>query len=139
MKTLAIIAVAGALASPALCFAQSSNEPVIRAQVRGDLVQLEQAGYNPAMSDNAHYPTNIQAAEARVSAQDDAQLANTSMGGVPSGSSASGGPDVQGGASAGTRYGTYPAYPATTGPAGTYGATSCQGPESFCNIYRGGR
>lgn len=45
-------------------YAQSS-EPVTRAQVRDELIQLEKAGYNPAAKDN-HYPEKLQAAEARV-------------------------------------------------------------------------
>lgn len=137
MKTLAIVAITGALASPVLAFAQQNpDEPVTRAQVRNDLAQLEQAGYNPALSDNAHYPDDIQAAEARVSAQNDAQLTNNAMGGVPAGSSASGGPS--GGTyetMSTTSYQSYPSYPA----GGAYGAARCNGPQTFCNIYSGGR
>ena len=43
--------------------AATSNEPVTRAQVRSELVQLEKAGYKPS---KANYPDNIQAAERRV-------------------------------------------------------------------------
>lgn len=132
MKTLAIIAVTGALASPALTFAQTSNEPVTRAQVRSELIQLEQAGYDPALSDNAHYPAGIQAAEAKVSAQNDAQLAAGAMGGVPAGSTASGAPA---GAYGGAPYASpYVASPARA----TYGAPyPCVAPHSFCNPYSG--
>jgi hypothetical protein len=42
------VALASALAAPAVSFAQS-NGPVTRAQVRAELVQLEQAGWRPAM------------------------------------------------------------------------------------------
>ncbi|WP_206952187.1 DUF4148 domain-containing protein [Trinickia acidisoli] len=69
------IAVAVALVAPVAAFAQS-NQPVTRAQVRADLVRLEQAGYNPL--DWLHYPENIQAAEQRVSAQEGAAQSNTS-------------------------------------------------------------
>ncbi|HTH62718.1 MAG TPA: DUF4148 domain-containing protein [Paraburkholderia sp.] len=140
MKTLAIVALTGALASPALTYAQGNYEPVTRAQVRAELVQMEQAGYNPALADNAHYPDQIQAAEARVSAQNDAQdqarLTNDAMGGVAAGSSASGSP-------AATSYtaSPYRAMPvrATSYGSGTgHGATPCQGPQSFCDIYSGG-
>ena len=140
MKTLAIIAITGALATPALAFGQttyepagsaSDNGPVTRAQVRGDLIQLERAGYNPALSDNAHYPDNIQAAEARASGQNDAQTTDSGMGGVPAGSSASGAP------ARGT-YGAMPDYSSYSGRT-SYGSQQCDGPQTFCNIYSGGR
>jgi len=60
---------AGALAAPALSFAQS-NGPVTRAEVRAELIRLEQAGYQPGRGDNTEYPANIQAAEAQVVGQD---------------------------------------------------------------------
>ena len=47
MKTLIRVAVVALALSPILSFAQS-NEPVTRAQVRADLVELEQAGYDPS-------------------------------------------------------------------------------------------
>jgi hypothetical protein len=64
--------VAAMVAAPALAFAQadaSGNAPVTRAEVKSQLIQLEQAGYNPATSDDASYPHDIQAAEARVAQQ----------------------------------------------------------------------
>src|SRR5258707_800140 len=83
------IALASALAAPAVAFAQS-NGPVTRAQVRAELVQLEKAGWRPAMGmgNNPDYPAGIQAAEAKVAAQNGA----TGVGGVVSGSSTSGAP-----------------------------------------------
>ncbi|MDR5757205.1 DUF4148 domain-containing protein [Caballeronia sp. LZ035] len=91
MKTLvSALAVAAALAVPALSFAQQSDAPVSRAQVRAELAQLQQAGYNPNISDPS-YPQNIQAAEARVSTQTLAQAPQTSdYGSVTAGSSQSG-------------------------------------------------
>ncbi|MBN3813652.1 DUF4148 domain-containing protein [Paraburkholderia sp. Ac-20347] len=84
MKSLIqAVAVAVALVAPVASFAQS-NAPVTRAQVRAELVQLEKAGYRPGDGDNAHYPDAIQAAEAKVAAQ------NNAVGGVADGSSASG-------------------------------------------------
>jgi Domain of unknown function (DUF4148) len=59
--------VASIVAAPVASFAQQ-NGPVTRAQVRQELAQLEKAGYNPSLSD-PHYPDNVQAAEARVQAQ----------------------------------------------------------------------
>jgi hypothetical protein len=82
------VALASALAAPAVSFAQQSNGPVTRAQVRAELVQLEKAGYEPSRGNELDYPADIQAAEARVAAQNGA----SSAGGVRSGSSASGAP-----------------------------------------------
>jgi hypothetical protein len=61
------IVLASALAAPAFAFAQN-NAPVTRAEVRAELVQLEKAGYNPA-GDQVDYPRNLQAAQARVNAE----------------------------------------------------------------------
>jgi hypothetical protein len=81
MKSLIqAVVVAATLAAPVAVFAQS-NQPLTRAQVREELVQIEKAGYNPARSNPYDYPANIQAAEARVAAQ------NSALGGVVGGSS----------------------------------------------------
>ena len=90
MKTLiSAVVVAAALVAPVASFAQS-NQPVTRAQVRAELVQLEKAGYNP-VNDNFAYPANIQAAQARVDAQDGtAQAANSGYGAPTAGSSQAG-------------------------------------------------
>ena len=91
MKALQLLALAALAAAPALSFAQS-NEPVTRAQVRAELVQLQKAGYNPA-ADETQYPRNIQAAQARVEASQVAQqAASSSYGGVAGASNASGAP-----------------------------------------------
>ena len=69
MKSLIeAVVIAALITAPLAAFAQS-NQPVTRAQVRAELVQLEKAGYNPATADAYNYPANIQAAEARVAAQ----------------------------------------------------------------------
>src|SRR3954465_14872448 len=69
-KILVSLAVAvSALAAPALSFAQS-NGPLTRAEVRADLVRVEQAGYNPAVASDPHYPDDIQAAEAKIAAEE---------------------------------------------------------------------
>ena len=60
------VAMAAVLSIPPMCYAQS-NQPVTRAQVRSELVQLEKAGYDPS-SDQTQYPRNIQAAQAKVAA-----------------------------------------------------------------------
>jgi hypothetical protein len=79
------IVIASAVAAPTFAFAQS-NGPVTRAQVKAELTQLEATGYNPS-GDNIHYPRAIQAAEARVAAQN---AASSGYGGVAGGSSTSG-------------------------------------------------
>ena len=87
MKSLIqAVVVAAALAAPVAVFAQS-NQPVTRAQVRAELVQLEKAGYRPGDGDNTRYPEAIQAAEAKVAAQNGATSA---YGGVVNGSSDAG-------------------------------------------------
>jgi Domain of unknown function (DUF4148) len=76
---------AAALLAPVVAFAQQSNAPLTRAEVRADLIRLEQAGYNPAMINDAKYPADIQAAEARAAA-----MSGTGVGGASSGASQSG-------------------------------------------------
>ncbi|MFM0206992.1 DUF4148 domain-containing protein [Paraburkholderia sediminicola] len=89
MKSLIqAVVIATVLAAPVASFAQS-NQPVTRAQVRAELVQLEKAGYQPGLAD-PYYPANIQAAQARVDAQNGtAQAAESGYGGVVSGTSQS--------------------------------------------------
>jgi Domain of unknown function (DUF4148) len=60
-----------ALAAPIVSFAQQSNGPLTRAQVRAELVQLEKAGWRPYMNmgNNPNYPAGIQAAEAKIAAE----------------------------------------------------------------------
>jgi hypothetical protein len=72
--------IALALSVPALSFAQSQQAPLTRAEVRAQLAQIEQAGYNPAHNDN-NYPADIQAAEAKVASEDHAAAVNA-VGGV---------------------------------------------------------
>lgn len=87
MKSLIkAVAVAVALIAPVASFAQS-NQPLTREQVRADLARVEAAGYNPR--DWMHYPQNIQAAEARVAAQD-AQAGTSGYGASGEGASQSG-------------------------------------------------
>ena len=89
MKSLIqAVVVAAALVVPAVSFAQSDAPKLTRAQVRAELVQLEKAGYNPSNGEDATYPAEIQAAEAKVAAQNGAA---SGYGGTASGSSQSGG------------------------------------------------
>ncbi|GAB7521618.1 DUF4148 domain-containing protein [Paraburkholderia sp. 2C] len=125
MKTIATLLVtAVALTAPVLSFAQSTDHGLTRAQVRAELVQLEQAGYNPQTAADANYPQDIQLAEAKVAAQNgatntastaDTAQTNDAVGGAPSyGSSDSGKPMKH-----------------------SRAMNACVGPVSFCNIYFG--
>jgi len=80
------VAVAAVLAVPAVSFAQQ-QAPVTRAQVRAELVQLEQAGYHVGDGDNTSYPAQLQAAQARIAAMN----GNTAYGGAADGTSQAGG------------------------------------------------
>jgi hypothetical protein len=87
MKSLLYTAIAASiLAIPVVSFAQQSNAPITRAQVRAELIQIEQAGYTPGRRD-PNYPEDIQAAQARVAA---AQAQTSSYGPAVNGSSQSG-------------------------------------------------
>jgi hypothetical protein len=85
------LAIAAAIAFPAAGYAQESSSTVTRAQVRAELVQLEGVGYRPGQANDPHYPADIQAAEAAVASQKDTgSNVDSSVGGTPIGSSASG-------------------------------------------------
>lgn len=86
MKLIQSLVLAAVVAFPAVSFAQS-NPPLTRAEVRQQLAELESAGYNPT-SDQTQYPQNIEAAQARLSAQKG--LATSSYGGTTDGTSVSG-------------------------------------------------
>jgi hypothetical protein len=78
MKSLIhAVVVATILAAPVASFAQSA-QPLTRAQVRAELIQLEKAGYDP-LTDAYSYPGSLQKAEARVEA---AHLEASSYGGT---------------------------------------------------------
>src|SRR5260370_37308640 len=67
IRILAALIVASAIAAPA--FAGTDAPALTRAQVRAELVQLRAAGYDQSRGEDANYPVEIQAAEARVAAQ----------------------------------------------------------------------
>lgn len=75
MKSLvyAVVAAAAVFAAPVASFAQSNQQPLTRAEVKADLVKVEQAGFNPAAR-SPYYPADIQAAEAKVNGQSGAQV-----------------------------------------------------------------
>jgi hypothetical protein len=95
MKSLVFAAatavVVSVLAEPVASFAQQSGSTVTRAQVKAELIQLEQAGYNPAQRD-PYYPNNLLAAQARVAARNAAAPRQTGYGPAAGGSSQSGVP-----------------------------------------------
>lgn len=109
MKLVQSFVVAALVAVPALSFAQPV-QPLTRAEVKAELVQLQKAGYNPA-ADNTQYPANLQAALARIgadnthSADNTANAANTaSANGAADAAQASGyGGMAQGVSAAGAR------------------------------------
>jgi hypothetical protein len=116
MKTLAcMVLTAGVLASPVVSFAQSTG-PVTREQVRAELVRLEQAGYRVGDGDHTTYPAEIQAAEAKVAAEDSQQMANSAVGGT----------STNGTSAAGSRL-----------PLPMPASSSCVGPASYCNTFFG--
>lgn len=85
-----VIALFVALAAPLASFAQS-GQPLTRAEVKAQLKQIQQAGYNPAVAVDANYPADIQAAEARVAAQNAmAQSGTTGYGSTATGTSQAG-------------------------------------------------
>ncbi|MBW0445793.1 DUF4148 domain-containing protein [bacterium M00.F.Ca.ET.228.01.1.1] len=85
-----LIALFVALAAPLASFAQA-EQPLTRAEVKAQLKQIQQAGYNPAVAVDANYPADIQAAEARVAAQNAmAQSETTGYGSTATGTSQAG-------------------------------------------------
>jgi hypothetical protein len=103
--------IAAILVVPTASCAQTSGA-LTRAEVRADLVRVEQAGYMPGNGDATNYPVGIQAAEARIGAQNDQQT-NQSFGGVP----------MQGMSAAGSAHADAP--------------SECVGPISFCTPFFG--
>jgi hypothetical protein len=115
MKIVVCLALAmSALASPVVSFAQSSA-PVTREQVRADLIRLEKAGYHVGDGDDTTYPAEIQAAEAKIAAEDGQQVANNAVGGATSGTSAAG------------------SHLSLPNPS----PSSCVGPAGYCNTFFG--
>jgi len=90
IQAVAAAAALAALVAPAASFAQSQST-ITRAQVRAELVQLQQVGYRVGDGDNAHYPDAIQAAQAKVAALNGA---NSGYGGVANASQSGGHPSV---------------------------------------------
>jgi hypothetical protein len=87
MKLVQSLIVAALVSIPVVSFAQA-QQPLTRSEVRAELVQLQKAGYSAAAGDEAHYPSNLQAAQARIDADNGSAAA--AYGGVAKGGSASG-------------------------------------------------
>ncbi|MDN7874988.1 DUF4148 domain-containing protein [Burkholderia aenigmatica] len=62
---------------PTIASAAQSGSGLTRAEVRAQIAQLEQAGYNPARKD-IDYPRSIQQAEARVRSSEATRRADAS-------------------------------------------------------------
>lgn len=71
------ILLAIACAMPALSIAQENQNGVTRQKVRAELIELEKAGYDPHRVDDATFPADLQAAEAKVAAQHQQQASST--------------------------------------------------------------
>jgi hypothetical protein len=125
MNKLALLALTlSAVVSSTSTFAQPASVPLTRAQVRAELIRLEQAGYNPSASDDVTYPADIQAAEAKVAAQDAEQQAATPQ---QQNSDSGMGAEMKGTSDSGRiKQKTARSDPST-----------CVGPVSFCNIFFG--
>lgn len=102
IKIIAAFVVAAAISVPAFAATDAQapdQQPVVvaaqsggltRAQVRAELVALQRAGYDQSRGEDASYPVQLQAAEARIAAQN-------------GGSSAYGGVAANGSSAAGVR------------------------------------
>ena len=125
MKTIATLLVgAAALTAPFLSFAQSTDHSVSNAQVRADLVQLEQAGYTPFTAADPRYSEEIQIADAQAGASDDTTTPSTPTGAAKA-DDAVGGMLQNGKSDSGKPIsGSKPSKP-------------CVGPVSYCNIFFG--
>ncbi|AOI58993.1 DUF4148 domain-containing protein [Burkholderia diffusa] len=70
MKTKLIAALLVAVSAAVSVPAFAGEAVVTRAQVRAELVQLQQAGYVPGRANDPHYPDDLQAALTRIHAND---------------------------------------------------------------------
>jgi hypothetical protein len=95
MKLVIRIIIFAVAAVPALALAGQPSTGMTRAQVRAQLVQMEQAGYNPARRDN-YYPRSIQQAEARIKSSESPTRADTSGYGATRQTGSASGSPIQG-------------------------------------------
>lgn len=95
MKILFTVATLLSTAIVAAAAQAQTSEPLTRAQVRSEQAELTRAGYRPT-SEDPSYPSGIQSAEARVSAQPGSGAANSSYGASFSGAQQAGRPAALG-------------------------------------------
>jgi hypothetical protein len=117
MKSYRVLALSILTLASAGFASVASAQSVTRAEVRADLIRLEQAGYNPSAGEDASYPDKLLAAEAKVAAED-RQASQQTLDSV-----------------GGTSVGTSAASTQHTEPASS--PAPCVGPVSFCQIYSG--
>jgi hypothetical protein len=87
MKSIALtLFIAASFAGPLAAYAQTS-QPLTRAQVKADLVSVQQAGYRPLTGNDPNYPTDAQAAVRKVAEQTAPGAGETSFGGDVMGTS----------------------------------------------------
>ncbi len=67
---------ASLLAACLACYSQAGHAQTSRAQVRAELVRIEQAGFDP-LREPLEFPADIQAAEARLAASGATAVAAT--------------------------------------------------------------
>lgn len=90
MKSIAqAVVIAAALAAPLASHAQVS-QPLTRAEVRANLLDVEQAGYRPSPGLDVNYPNDAQAAERKLAEQRAAGAKETGFGGDAVGTSQAG-------------------------------------------------
>ncbi|BCG05170.1 hypothetical protein PPGU19_097380 (plasmid) [Paraburkholderia sp. PGU19] len=88
-STIFALAAATLLAVPVAAYSQTQQGPT-RAQVRAELQQLEQAGYNSAKVEDPRYPADVQAAEGRIAGQRGMTEYSDGYGGTTAGSRSTG-------------------------------------------------
>jgi len=72
-EAFAALIVTCALGIPTVASARAdNNSELTRADVRVDLIRVEQAGYRPGQSEDLNYPEDIQTAEKKVWAEQSA-------------------------------------------------------------------
>lgn len=76
-----VVAMASSASVNAQTVSGSGSHQVTRAEVRHELEELEAAGYNPSMGDDASYPADLQAAQAKVAARHRAESEAAMSGG----------------------------------------------------------
>ncbi|HKR47245.1 MAG TPA: DUF4148 domain-containing protein [Paraburkholderia sp.] len=69
MKTLVHTVCAVAVMAVPIASLAQSDAGLTRAQVQGEIAQLQQAGFNPANANTVDFPSNMSAADASAAGQ----------------------------------------------------------------------